>query len=269
MKRAVIFLAVVATAAAESNFTAPLVGVARDQQQQLLLVYGIAGNFVVKGAAARGVLNVAFSGYGGLAKTTTQLLMLNANGAVVRSAPAPRGNALLAPPSSRSRGLYFFTETAELWQSAARADRKVPLESLMLAGRVIALEALDGDGRYAQLAVCRATALWLIRIELNTGQVVGERMAVGAIGENGCQSGSLLLLNRNLLLATRQELILQDANGEERRLQYPSRPSGVVAIRQIGETWIEVETPGEAPLLVRLTGDGEKIYRLPAAEVGR
>src|SRR6185503_15572308 len=266
MKRTVIFLAVVATAAAESNFTAPLVGVARDHQQQLQLVYGIAGNFVVKGAAARGVLNVAFSGYGGLAKTDTQLLMLNASGAVIRAVAAPRGNALLAPPSSRSRGLYFFTETAELWQPAARADRKVPLESLMLAGRVIALEALDAAGRYAELAVCRETALWLLRVELDTGHLVRERMAVGAIGENACQSGSLLLLNRNLLLATRQELILQDANGEERRLQYPSRPSGDVAIRQIGETWIEAEIPGEAPLLIRLTGDGEKIYRLPAAE---
>src|SRR6185436_15806310 len=109
MKRTVIFLAVVATAAAESNFTAPLVGVARDQQQQLLLVYGIAGNFVVKGTAVRGVLNVAFSGYGGLAKTCSQLLVLNANGAVIRAFSAPVGNALLAP-NSRSRGLYFFTE---------------------------------------------------------------------------------------------------------------------------------------------------------------
>jgi len=267
MRRAAIFLAVCVTAAAESNFTAPLVGVARDEQHQLLLVYGLAGNFAVKAAASRDVSNVAFSGYGGLAKTGAQLLTLNASGAVVRSVPAPRGNALLAPPSSRSRGLYFLTETAELWQSAARADRKVPLDSLMLAGRLIAIEALDGGGRYAQLAVCRETALWLIRVELNTGHIAGERMAVGAIGENACQSGSLLMLNRSLLLATRQELILQDASGEERRLQYPSHPPGDVAIRQIGETWIEAEIPGEAPLLIRLTGGGEKIYRLPAAEV--
>ena len=49
MNKAAIVLALCGTAAlAESNFSAPLLGIARDARQQLRFVHGVSGNFVLR-----------------------------------------------------------------------------------------------------------------------------------------------------------------------------------------------------------------------------
>ena len=58
-RTAVLFALWAAVAAANSNFRAPLAGLARDSQQDLRAHYGGAGNFIVKDRVARGVEDVA------------------------------------------------------------------------------------------------------------------------------------------------------------------------------------------------------------------
>jgi hypothetical protein len=273
MNRALILLTVcAATAAAESNFSAPLVGVARDHQKHLRLVYGLAGNFIVKGAVATGVSNAVFSGYGGLAKTDSQLLVLDASGAVIRAAAAPGGSALLAPPSQHSAALSYFVETAELRQAFTHADRRVPLDLDSIAGRVVALASVDRF--HAEMAVCRETALWLLAVDLKNGSVAHERMVGGMVGETACRAGGLLLFGNKLVLATAREIVVQSAGSvvqsagsDERHIAVPRKMPGELTVRQMGENWIQVETPDDAPLLVRMTNGDEKTYRMPVVEV--
>src|SRR6476661_8455151 len=83
MNKAAIVLAMCGTAAlAESNFSAPLLGIARDARQQLRFVHGVSGNFVLRKAIGHQVRDWTFAGFGGLVKTGTELLFLDVNAAV-------------------------------------------------------------------------------------------------------------------------------------------------------------------------------------------
>jgi hypothetical protein len=270
MRKAAIILALWGTAArAESNFSAPLVGIARDARQQLRFVHGVSGNFVLRQAIANDVRDWTFAGFGGLVKTDTALLVLDANAEVVRRRPIPDADVALSPGPTQLAALYFDRAESELWTSGAVADRKVPIEPDAIAGTVV---ALGPSGRsHAVLAVCRADYLWLLTVNLRAGTIIGERALGGTIGEKACRAepAALLMIGGRLVLATANAVLIQTDNGEERRIPFSAVDGAKPQIHRAGEHWVQLEIAGAPPVMIRVNGADDKCYRLPAAEADR
>ena len=260
MHRAAIFLVLWASSvAAEPNLSAPLLGMARDSHNQLRPVHGLAGNFVPRGAIGGEALDWAFGGSGGLVMTDAELLVLDANGSVMRHRAAPRSNAVLGPDSA------FFPKTCEVWQARAQAD--ITVDPAAIGGSVIALgEASRGE---IEMAVCRANHLWLLNIDARNGMVTRELAPGGAIGEQACapaRDATFLLLDGRMILLAAQELLVQTASGAERRMPIPASHSMQPHIHRAGNNWVQIEIPGAPSKLVRITGRDEKLYSFPALE---
>jgi hypothetical protein len=251
----VLLLWCAASTTAESNLGAPVVGVARDIHRQVRPVYGVAGNFVLRDAIPEAAVDWAFDGAGGLMKTDAELLTLDSGGKVTGRRAAPRGDAVL------SAGAAFFPATSELWLIGVHADRKIRIEPEALGGDVVALGA--PNGRSVPLALCRGSRVWLVMVDVTSSAVSREILAPGAIGDQGC-AGALVWLDGNFLLATARELTIQTVAGDERHLPIAGGAHGArPELHRAGERWVQVEVAGASPLLLLVTGDGEKVYRLP------
>ena len=61
----------------------------------------------------------------------------------------------------------------------------------------------------------------------------------------------MLLFDGAVLLATSTELVVESPAGDEYRIPLVRRGTGDVVMRRVGASWVEIESPGEAPLLVR------------------
>lgn len=260
MKRAIILLAFCGTCAiAAPGLSAPLAGIARDNHNQLRLVYGVAGNFILRTAVESEALAWAFDGSGGLVKTASELLVLDASGTITRRHPAPAGRALVGPASA------FFPETGELWRVSADNDRTIAVQPSVIGGNIIALGPASGNS--IELAVCRAGRLWLIEFDITSGAPAREIAPAGAIAQEACNAArpsSLLVLDGRLLLATAHELLVATTSGEERRIPLAGSSGTPPEIRQAARQWVEIEHAG-ALLVVRVTGDRLGIWQLPAA----
>ena len=258
MNRIALLLWCAASATAESNFAPPVVGVVRDTHRQLRPVYGVAGNFVLRGAIPKEAVNWAFAGAGGLMKADAELLTLDSGGRVTSRHPAPQGDAVL------SAGAAFFPATSELWLLGAHPDRKIRLEPDALGGHVVALGVLNG--RSLPLAVCRGSRVWLVTVNVTSSAVTRETLAPGVIGDQGC-AGALLWLDGDFLLAAAGELTIQTAAGDERHLPLAGGVHGASPeLHRSGERWVQVEAAGTSPLLLLVTGADEQLYQLPAVE---
>jgi hypothetical protein len=258
MNRIALLLWCAASATAESNFAPPVVGVVRDTHRQLRPVYGVAGNFVLRGAIPKEALNWAFAGAGGLMKADAELLTLDSGGRVTSRHPAPQGDAVLSAAAA------FFPGTSELWLIGAHPDHKIRIEPDALGGDVVALGALNG--RSVPVAVCRGGRVWLVTLDVTSSAVTRETLAPGVIGDQGC-AGALLWLDGNFLLATARELTIQTAAGDERHLPLAGGVHGKQPeLHRSGERWVQVETAGRSPLLLLITGDTQQLYQLPAVE---
>jgi hypothetical protein len=258
MNRIALLLWCAASAIAESNFAPPVVGVVRDTHRQLRLVYGVAGNFVLRGVIPKEALNWAFAGAGGLMKADAELLTLDSGGRVTSRHPAPQGDAVL------SAGAAFFPATSELWLIGVHPDRKIRIEPDALGGDVVALGVLNG--RSVPLAVCRGSRVWLVTLDVTSSDVTRETLAPGVIGDQGC-AGALLWLDGNFLLATARELTIQTAAGDERHVPLAGGVHGAQPeLHRLGERWVQIEVAGRSPLLILVTGDSQQLYRMPAVE---
>jgi hypothetical protein len=249
---------------AQPKFSAPVVGVARDTEQHLRLVDGVAGNFVLRAAIGAGAVNWAFAASGGLVKTDAGLVVLGAHGAVLRTIPAPRGNAVLSKASA------FFPAAGELWVVSAQSNHAVPIDAAAIAGSVIALG--PGNASTTELAVCRAKQLWLVSVDGSSGAITHELPMGGAIGEQACLServGALVVLSDRLLLTASQEVLVQTSAGVERRIPIPVGHNAAPELHQVGEQWVQVESAGAPALMLRATVEGETLYQLPAAKEGK
>ena len=257
MSRAtVLLLCFAASAAAESNLGAPVLGVARDIHRQLRPVYGVAGNFVLRGAISEVALTWAFDGARGLMKTDSELLTLDSSGKVAGRRPAPRGDAILGADAA------FFPAASELWLIGAHLDRRIRIEPDALGGDVVALGT--PEGRSAPLAVCRGGRVWLVTFDVLSGAVTHETLAPGAIGDQGC-AGALLWLEGNFLLVTARGVMIQTAAGDERHLPLAGGAHGAQPeLHRAGDHWVQVELAGASPLLLLVTHGGGNVYRLPA-----
>jgi len=191
-------------------------------------------------------------------KTDAELLTLDRGGKVTGRRAAPGGEAVLGS------GAAFFPSTSELWLIGAHADRKIRIERDALGGDVVALGT--PDGRNAPLAVCRAMRVWLITLDVASGSITREILALGTIGDQGC-TGALVLLEGNFLLATARGLIIQTAAGDERHLPLAGGAHGAQPeMHRAGDHRVQVEVAGASPELLLVTSDGGKSYRLPAVE---
>jgi len=248
----VIILMCGVSAMAQPKCSAPLAGIARDTKQQLRIVDGVSGTFVLRDTIGEGAIDWAFDGKGGLVNAGTELLTLGANGAIVQHQTAPQKEAVLGPQSA------FFPEAGELWLG----EHKISIDSGVIAGSVIALGPLQG--RDMPLAVCRSNELWLISINTANGGVTHESQPEGAIGKQACispASGSLVLLGDRMLLATTREILIQTAAGEGRSI-----PISASRLTRAGAQWVEAEGAGQAAHMIRIKEDGEQVYLLPAAK---
>ena len=255
MKRAaLVFPLCLAAALAASNWTAPLVGVARDAKNLLHPVYGVAGNFVLRGAFGGEVVNWAFDASGGLVETDGELRVLDARANVIERRAAPADEVILSPRYA------FFPKTGELWAAGAGA---IVIEPAAIAGRVIALGPADQRG--IVLAACRANQLWLLTFNINDGALLHESAPGGALGEQACAGGrGLLVLRDRLLVVSAREIVIQTAAGHERRLAIS--PADGAKIHRAGEDAVQVEIPGSQSMFVHIATDGERVFELPASE---
>jgi hypothetical protein len=264
MNKTAIVLALCVTAAlAESNFNAPLLGIARDARQQLRLVHGVSGNFVLRQAIGHQVRDWAFAGFGGLVKTRTELLFLDVNAAVVRRRSIPDSDVAMSPGAMPLAALYFLRAENELWASGAVADRKVPIAPETIAGIVV---ALGPSGRnQAVLAVCRGDSLRLLTVNLRTGNVTAERAPGGSIGEKACSANpaALLMIGSRLVLATANAVVIQTDDGGERRIPFLAAGGAKPELHRAGERWIQLEIAGSPSLIIGVDGTDDKCYRLP------
>lgn len=258
MKRAAILFSLCLTAAlAASNWSVPVVGIARDAKNQLHPVYGVAGSLVLRGALSGEALNWAFGASGGLVETDGELQVLDARANVTERRAAPSGGLILSPSYA------FFPKTGELWPAGARAGGSIMIEPTAIAGRVIALGPADQNG--IVVAACRANQLWLLTFAIKDGTLMHESAPGGSIGEQACaQGGALLVLRDGMLLAAAGEIVVQTAEGNERRM--PILPNHGAKIHRAGEDTVQIELPGSPSQMARITAEGEKIYELPAAE---
>ena len=257
MKRAAIFFSLCLTAAwAASNWSMPLVGLARDAKNHLHPVYGVAGSFVLRSAVSGEALNWAFGASGGLVETDGELQVLDARANVIGRRALPAGRLILSP------GYAFFPETGELWPAAAGAGGSIMIDPTAIAGRVVALG--PGDQRGIVVAACRADQLWLLTFDIRNGALMHESVPGGSIGEQACaQGGALLVLRDGLLVAAAHEIVIQ-TTGQERYVPIP--PNHGARIHRAGEDTVQIELPGSPSQMVRITAEGERLYELPAAE---
>ena len=258
MKRAaLVFPLCLAAALAASNWTAPLVGVARDAKNQLHPVYGVAGNFVLRGALGGKVVNWAFDASGGLVETDGELWVLDARANVIERRPAPAGEVILSPRYA------YFPKTGNLWPAGAGAGGAIGIEPAAIAGRVIAIGPADQQG--IVLAACRANQLWLLTFNISDGALLHESAPGGALGEQACAAGGgLLVLQDRLLVVSTHEIVIQTAAGRERRLAI--RPNHGTTIHRAGEGAVQVQIPGSPSRMLHITADGERLFELPATE---
>lgn len=246
-----------AAALTAANWSAPLIGIARDAKNQLHPVYGVAGNFVLRGALNGEALNWAFGASGGLVETNGELQVLDAHANVTGRRAVDSNEVVLSPEFA------FFPETGELWPAGARAGGSTLIEPAAIAGRVIALEPAEQWG--IVVAACRGNQLWLLTFAIKDGALMRESAPGGAVGEQACvQGGELLVLQGRLVLAAAHEIVIQTAASHERRVPIP--PNHVAKIHRTGEDTVQIELSGSPSQLVRITAEGERLYELPAAE---
>jgi len=254
---AILFSLCLTPAWAASNWGMPLVGVARDAKNLIHPVYGVAGSFILRGALSGEAVNWAFAASGGLVEMDGELQVLDAHANVTGRRAAPPGGAVLSP------GYAFFAATGELWPAGARAGGSTMIEPAAIAGRVMALGPADQRGII--VAACRASQLWLLTFDVKKGTLMRESAPGGALGEEACAGGGVLLVLRDgILVAAAREIVIQAAQGNERRVPIPVDHGA--KIHRAGEDTVQIELPGSPSRIMRITADGEKMYELPAAE---
>ena len=265
MNRAILIVLLCGAAAfAQPKFSAPLIGVARDTKQNLRLVDGVTGSFVLRDAIGSGANNWAFAASGGLVQTGGELMVLSARGAVTRTGAAPEGGVVLGTANA------FFPASCELWGIGAQSNHQIPIDAAALAGSVIALG--PGSTHASELALCREKQLWLVSVDETSGAITQQAPVGGTIGEQACLSagvGALVVLSDRLLLATSQEVLVQTVAGVERRIPISASHDTAPQLHQVGEQWVEVESAGATALMLRAGVDGETLYQLPAAKEGK
>ncbi|MGI8990207.1 MAG: hypothetical protein ACR2I2_11580 [Bryobacteraceae bacterium] len=134
----------VACAAVGQSLSAPRAGFMLDRSHRIRPVFGMAGNFVLGEALAGEVLSLAFSGKSGLAKTETQLLLLDRDAATIQAFDAPPGKSLFAFHADGTPAYCYFEATGDL--ARIGPDGLEPLEHPVLPDGFRLIGIADDNG---------------------------------------------------------------------------------------------------------------------------
>ena len=252
MIKGAVFVLMFASAAAvaqQNPVSAPVVGTVRDAAGGLRAVVGIAGNFIVSEASISKAVSAAFSATAGLVKTDSSLLVLDASGQVVNRYDAPAGPALFAFDPSGAPALAY---------SSGMLSRIEPggLTAVNWTGDAVSIAMADQNSAWA--VVRREAALWKIRIDLASGNVMGESLLVDVRGP------VMLLAGGDLLFTRDNDVVVRDAGGVERMVP---EAFDVDSFEPMGKDWIAVREAGGRLFAMRVTPRTLELYPIPEPEV--
>jgi hypothetical protein len=244
-----------------AQLTPPLAGMSLDENGAVRPLYGVAGNFVLGDLRLSDVQSLAFAGPSGLAKTADSLVLLDPDGQITQTWPAPAGPALCGFNRAGMPSLCYFRDAGQWWTWFSSGPK--PIEAPSINGVVLAVSPLtagNGPGSRARLLLSREDGIWLAALTLDSGNVSLDRwLATGPVAASLTSDGKPIL-------ADGSDLLLPDPQTGDQRIALPAPAS---SIDLLGAGWLRVGQPdGAPPLAVRLTDGDSKVFRIPAAAPG-
>ena len=238
MKQLTTIICVCALSAA-AQVTAPRIGMATDSAGRLRPIAGIAGNFIPGDPIASGVISAAASDVAALAKTRSEIIVLE-QGAAVRDR-ALEGPALFAFAANGAPAFAWLPAGRELLKWTGNNFARVPLETAAIAGEIVGIGV--SDRAHVNLAVSQDDALQILRVGLSDGLIdVVTSLPHGA-------HAPLLMPDGSILYALPDALVLRDSAGHERQIPF----SGAVsAIALMSSRWALVSAGNGRRYAVRL-----------------
>ncbi len=254
MRRYLAFLTFVSLAAstawAQRALAPPQVGFIRDTRGEVRPVNGLAGNFLVDGAASSGVVSFAYSGPFGLLKSASALLVIDQQGRTIASVDAPPGPALFAFSAGGSPALAYFEQSKALrvWNGHAfQPGPNIDQAALSIASLSRTLGAL---------VVQRGDDLWELGFELSTGAIVSQTALPGIT------SPMLLLAGGGFVYRDAQGVVVRHVDGSQKHIAAHLPAS--LAFGQMGNGWIQVTDLATGRLFaVNVQSGHEGYYILP------
>ncbi len=252
MKRLCLFMAIGSVCAWSIDI--PRIGFARDAQGRVVVVNGIAGNFLVDETASI-VVSTAFSwnGITGLRKTEATVELWDASGAVSATFDAPAAGEAAAVVGFGSQDAWLYSNS-NLYRVSPLRMQQVPV-SLSSTEEVVL--ALAGGRKTIDIAVRRAGAVYVATFDLGSGARVAEAPIARAA------STALLFLDDGRMAGVDgSTLWVTRADGSEWSVD-----TGVVALEGMawmGREWIQA---GNGLALRIRAGAEPALYVLPRTVV--
>lgn len=255
MRVLLTFLLVAATLGAQSALEPPQVGFILDGHRHLRAVSGLAGNFLLGGAAGAGVVSAAFSGAFGLLKSESALLVIDKRGHAIAKGDAPPGPALFAFSENGEPALAYFEHTNALSVWDGHRFRPVELDAASLAAKAV-LTIAAPNSKQAALIVERENGLWELRVQVASGAVMSQ-MALP-----GVSAPVLRLPGGDLVYRDTHGVVLRRQDGSEKHIAAHLPRS--LAFSQMGEGWVQVTDLASGRLFAVSVHPGrERYYVLP------
>jgi len=237
---------------AQPGIARPLLGIVRDSRGAVRPVYGVPGNFVVGASLWDGAQSAAFSGYSGMIKSASELVIVDRRGQKVRSWPAPDGPALFGFDNTGAAALVYFPGPRILWRVGG--DSPETIDTTRVDGDVLSLSA--GGHHHIRIAVRRDGALHLLRLSASGDGLSDEVVCDDALAAGFADS-------EVLAVATRDGLLTRAADGSESLvpLEQPA-----TSIDRMGEGWLLVGQPdGAQPIAWHYASQQQDLFRVPAS----
>ena len=247
-------LALGGLALAQSGLTPPRVGWVLDSGNHPRPLEGVAGNFWLGNSIENETVSIGSSGAAAVLKTAREVIVLDAQGRVVSKFPAPDGPAQFSFTASGSPALVWFSQTRELAYFEGSQLHRVPVNSSMLGGDVIALAELSTTR--ATLLIERERAISLVSVDLRTGFVRFET------GLPGLHAPAFLASDGTILAAGHDDLVVRHPNSADIHLAFPVKPE---AFTSLGNGWVLAQGAQSAHYAIRVALSREQVFQLPEA----
>ncbi len=241
-----------ACAFSQAHLSVPGLGFVREADGRLLVLRGLAGNFLPGEPVLHDVLAAGSSGAWALAKLERELVLLDSEGAIAARWLAPPGSALFAFTPAGDPALVYFPETGEV----CRVGREGLQAVLASEEDVLAIGLAESE--HAVLIARSAEGLSVRTISLLTGSVQHELLSAESVGP------AVVMPDGVIIYAVGRELRLRDPGAPERSLVLPAP---IRSLAQMAGEWIEVRLSEDAGrMALRLRAGDTALYRLPEGE---
>ncbi|HTS49589.1 MAG TPA: hypothetical protein VMH05_16665 [Bryobacteraceae bacterium] len=255
MKPVVMIFMLAAAVCAQPALAPPQVGFLRDGANSFRPVFGIAGNFVLGGAAFSGVASAAYSGSFGLVKTDTSVIAVDSLGKVLASMDAPTGPAAFAFFSDGSPAFVYLSSANLLFEWYGTGFQMVPFDcQLFPPSAVLGISA--PDRAHVAFLIERNGGLREFRLLVESGQP-DSQIFLGRVN-----TPALRLASGELVYTDSNGVVIRKADATEIHLnaQLPARFS----LAQMGAGWVALSDLGSSVrFAIRVTPGRESLYFLP------